>query len=312
MYRYIIKRFLLVIPVVLVVSCIVFCLLDLAPGDAAYIMASDDMTDAEIEVLRISMGLDQPVLKRYFVYIGQVLRGNLGTSLRTGVSVWDQYMARLPTTIKLALFSEIVTIVIAVPMGVLAARKQNTWIDTGATTLSLLGLSIPNFWLGLLFILLFAVRLGWFPASGADAGFKSFVLPAIVVGTGNAASLGRTTRSAMLDVLRQDYLRTARAKGCSEKSVVYKHAFRNALIPITTIMFNQLSTLFGGAAITEAIFALPGVGQLAIQSIRNNDYQVVTGCTILTTAIVTVMMVLLDIVVAFIDPRVRAQYSKSK
>ena len=156
------------------------------------------------------------------------------------------------------------------------------------------------------------MRLGWFPASGADAGFKSFVLPAIVVGTGNAASLGRTTRSAMLDVLRQDYLRTARAKGCSEKSVVYKHAFRNALIPITTIMFNQLSTLFGGAAITEAIFALPGVGQLAIQSIRNNDYQVVTGCTILTTAIVTVMMVLLDIVVAFIDPRVRAQYSKSK
>ena len=146
MYRYIIKRFLLVIPVVLVVSCIVFCLLDLAPGDAAYIMASDDMTDAEIEVLRISMGLDQPVLKRYFVYIGQVLRGNLGTSLRSGVSVWDQYMARLPTTIKLALFSEIVTIVIAVPMGVLAARKQNTWIDTGATTLSLLGLSIPNFW----------------------------------------------------------------------------------------------------------------------------------------------------------------------
>lgn len=310
MHRYIIKRFLLIIPVVLLVSCIVFCLLDLAPGDAAYIMASDDMTEEEIETLRENMGLNQPVLKRYFIYLGQVLRGNLGTSMRTGAKVWDQYIARFPTTIKLALLSELVTILISIPMGIVAARKQNSWIDTGATTFSLLGLSIPNFWLGLMFILLFAVHLKWLPASGTEAGFKSYILPAIVVGTGNAASLARTTRSAMLDVLRQDYLRTARAKGCSERTVINKHALRNAAIPITTILFNQLSGLFGGAVLTEAIFSLPGVAQLSIQAIRNNDHTLVTGCTILTTFVITFTLVILDIVVAYIDPRVKAQYSK--
>ncbi len=309
MIRYIIKRFLLIIPVVLVVSLIVFCLLDFAPGDAAYIMASDDMTEEEIETLRVSMGLDQPVLKRYFAYMSQVVRGNLGYSLRTGASVWEQYSARIPTTVKLAILSEIVTIAIALPMGILAARKQNTWIDTGCTTLSLLGLSIPNFWLGLLLILAFAVHLKWFPASGVRDGIKSFILPAFVVGTGNSASLARTTRSAMLDVLRQDYMRTARAKGCSERVVVNKHGLRNAFIPIAAIMFNQLAGLFGGAVLTEAIFSLPGVAQLSVQSIRNNDYQMVTGCTILTTTIITTALVILDIVLAFIDPRIKAQYS---
>ena len=308
MTRYIIKRFLLIIPVVLCVSLIVFCLLDLAPGDAAYIMASDDMTAEEIEVLRVSMGLDQPVLKRYCVYMWQVLHGNLGTSMRTGAKVWDQYIARLPTTAKLALLSELVTIAISLPMGILAARKQNSWIDTGATTFSLLGLSIPNFWLGLLLILLFAVRLNWLPASG-NVGFKSYILPALTVGTGNTAVLARTTRSAMLDVLRQDYLRTARAKGCSEKTVINKHALRNALIPITTIIINQFSSLFGGAVLTEAIFSLPGVAQLSIQAIRNNDYQLVTGCTILTTFITTFILVILDIILAFLDPRIKASYS---
>ena len=309
MTRYIIKRFLLIIPVCILVSLIVFCLLDLAPGDAAYVMASDDMTKEEIETLREVMGLNQPVLKRYVAYMWQVLQGNLGISMRTGAKVWDQYIARLPTTAKLALYSEIVTIIISIPMGIIAARRQNTWIDTGATTFSLLGLSIPNFWLGLLLILLFAVKLGWLPASGNE-GFKSFILPAFTVGTGNAASLARTTRSSMLDVLRQDYLRTARAKGCSEKVVVNKHALRNALIPITTIIINQFSNLFGGAVLTEAIFALPGVAQLSIQAIRNNDYQLVTGCTILTTFITTFILVILDIILAYLDPRVKAMYSK--
>ena len=309
MHRYIIKRILLIIPVVFFVSFIIFWLLDLAPGDAAYIMATDDMTDEEIETLREVMGLNDPVVLRYFRYVGGILQGDFGTSIRSGAPVWDQYIARLPTTAKLAIASEIVTIGIAIPCGIIAARKKDSWFDFGATTFNLLGLSIPNFWLGLLFILWFAVNRDWFPASGNE-GWQSYVLPAIVVGTGNSAVLGRTCRSSMLDVLSQDYLRTARAKGCSERTVVNKHAFRNALIPISTIMFSQMGGLFGGAVTTEATFALPGVAQLSVQAIRNNDYELVTGCSIMTTTIVTVFMVLLDIFVAYIDPRVKAQYSK--
>lgn len=309
MHRYIIKRILLIIPVVFFVSFIIFWLLDLAPGDAAYIMATDEMTDEEIEVLRESMGLNDPVIQRYLRYIAGVLKGDLGTSIRSGAPVWDQYIARFPTTAKLALASELVTVIIAIPLGILAARKKDSWIDFGATTFNLLGLSIPNFWLGLLLILWFAVQHDWFPASGNE-GWISYVLPAIVIGTGHTAVLGRTTRSAMLDVLRQDYLRTARAKGCSERTVVNKHAFRNALIPISTIFFNQLGGLFGGAVTTEAIFALPGVAQMSVQAIRNNDYAMVTGSSIMTTTIITSFVVILDIFIAYIDPRVKAQYSK--
>ena len=309
MHRYIIKRILLIIPVVFFVSFIIFWLLDLAPGDAAYIMATDEMTDEEIEVLRETMGLNDPVFERYLRYIGGVLKGDLGTSIRSGAPVWDQYIARFPTTAKLALASELVTVIIAIPLGILAARKKDSWIDFGATTFNLLGLSIPNFWLGLLLILWFAVQRDWFPASGNE-GWQSYVLPAIVIGTGHTAVLGRTTRSAMLDVLRQDYLRTARAKGCSERTVVNKHAFRNALIPISTIFFNQLGGLFGGAVTTEAIFALPGVAQMSVQAIRNNDYAMVTGSSIMTTTIITSFVVVLDIFIAYIDPRVKAQYSK--
>ena len=309
MHRYIIKRILLIIPVVFFVSFIIFWLLDFAPGDAAYVMATDDMTDEEIEVLRETMGLNDPVVVRYLRYIGGVLKGDLGTSIRSGAPVWDQYIARFPTTAKLAVASEAVTVLIAIPMGILAARKKDSWIDFGATTFNLLGLSIPNFWLGLLLILWFGVQRDWFPVSGNE-GWISYVLPAIVIGTGNSASLGRTTRSAMLDVLRQDYLRTARAKGCSERTVVNRHAFRNALIPISTIFFNQLGGLFGGAVTTEAIFALPGVAQMSVQAIRNNDYAMVTGSSIMTTTIITGFVVILDIFIAFIDPRVKAQYSK--
>lgn len=309
MLRYIIKRMLLIIPVVFLVTFTVYFLLDLAPGDAADIMATEDMSKEEIEILRESMGLNEPLLKRYFDYMGGVLRGDLGNSIRNGAPVWDQYIARLPTTAKLAFASELVTLAIAIPFGILAARKKDSWIDFGATTFNLLGLSIPNFWLGLLFILWFAVQRDWFPAAGNE-GWISFVLPAIVVGTGNSAILGRTCRSAMLDVLRQDYLRTARAKGCSERTVVYKHAFRNAQIPISTIMFSQLAALFGGTATTETTFALPGVAQLCVQSIRNNDYPMVTGCVVMTTTIATFCMVLMDIFIAYMDPRVKAKYSK--
>ncbi len=309
MTRYIIKRFLLIIPVIIAVSLIVYTLLDLAPGDVAYIMASDDMSEEDIAILREELGLNRPLLVRYGEYMWGILHGDFGTSMRTGAKVTDQYFARLPTTIKLAVYSEIVTIVISLPMGIIAAKRRNSWIDTGATTFSLLGLSIPNFWLGLLLILLFAVRLGWLPASGA-VGFKSFILPAFTVGTGHAASLARTTRSAMLDVLRQDYLRTARAKGCSEKVVINRHALKNAFIPISTVMFNQFAGLFGGAVLTEAIFALPGVAQLSIQAIRNNDYPLVTGGCILTTFNITFILVFMDIVIAWLDPRIKAAYSK--
>ena len=309
MHRYIIKRIVLIIPVIFLVSFIVYALLDMAPGDLATIMAPEDMSDEEIEVLRESLGLNDPLIVRYARYMGNVLRGDLGRSMTDNTDILAQFMVRFPNTIKLAFLSGIVTVVIAVPMGIIAARKQNSWIDAGATTFSLLGLSIPNFWLGLMCILLFGVQLKLLPVSGADT-WKHFIMPAFVVGTGDAAILARTTRSAMLDVLRQDYLRTARAKGCSERTVVNKHALRNALIPISTIAVNILASSFAGACLTESVFSLPGIGQLTVQSVRNTDYTTAVGCCILTTFVVTISMLLLDIAIAYIDPRIKAQYSK--
>ena len=309
MHRYIIKRLLMLMPVLLGVAFIIFAIMNVAEGDAVYQVAGPDATEEQLEALREEMGLNGSLIERYFRYILNLLRGDLGTSYVSKMDVMQLYMQRLPNTLKLASLAMFVAVIISVPLGIVAAVNQNSWKDTLAMILALLGLSMPNFWLGLLLMLLFSLKLGWFPSGGAE-GFRSVVLPAVTVGVGLAALLTRTTRSSMLDVLRQDYLRTARAKGVSERKVVYHHALRNALIPIITIFGVQFSNVLGGSVLAETVFAWPGVGRLVVDAIDQRDIPTVTGALIMTTMLVTIVNLVVDIVYAYVDPRIKAQYTK--
>ena len=309
MHRYIIKRLLMLIPVLLGVAFIIFAIMNVAEGDPVYQVAGPDATEEQLDALREEMGLNGSLIERYFRYILNLLRGDLGTSYVSKMDVMQLYMQRLPNTLKLASLAMFVAVIISVPLGIVAAVNQNSWKDTLAMILALLGLSMPNFWLGLLLMLLFSLKLGWFPSGGAE-GFRSVVLPAVTVGVGLAALLTRTTRSSMLDVLRQDYLRTARAKGVSERKVVYHHALRNAWIPIITIFCVQFSNVLGGSVLAETVFAWPGVGRLVVDAIDQRDIPTVTGALIMTTMLVTIVNLVVDIVYAYVDPRIKAQYTK--
>jgi len=299
----------MLIPVLLGVAFIIFAIMDVADGDPVYQVAGPDATEEQLVVLREEMGLNGSLVERYFKYILKLLKGDLGTSYISKMDVMQLYMQRLPYTLKLAFLAMVVAVAISVPLGIVAAINQNTIKDTIAMILALIGLSMPNFWLGLLLMLLFSLKLGWLPSGGAE-GFASVILPAVTVGVGLAALLTRTTRSSMLDVLRQDYLRTARAKGVSEHRVVYHHALRNALIPIITIFGVQFSNVLGGSVLAETVFAWPGVGRLVVDAIGQRDIPTVTGALIMTTMLVTIVNLVVDIVYAFVDPRIKAQYTK--
>jgi peptide/nickel transport system permease protein len=255
------------------------------------------------------MGLKGTLLERYFRYIVKMFQGDLGTSYISKQSVMKIYMQRLPNTLKLASLTMIVSVGMAIPLGIYAAVNQNSFKDTISMVISLIGLSMPNFWLGLLLIIFFSLELGWFPTGGNEE-FKSIILPAVTIGAGLAALMTRTTRSSMLDVLRQDYLRTARAKGVSEGKVINKHALRNALIPIITIFGVQFSNVLGGSVLAETVFAWPGVGRLVVDAIDQRDIPTVTGALVMTTMLVTLVNLLVDIVYAYVDPRIKAQYTK--
>lgn len=299
----------MLIPVLLGVAFIIYAIMNVAEGDPVYQVAGPDATEEQLDALREEMGLNGSLLERYFRYIFKLLRGDLGTSYVSKMDVMQLYLQRLPNTLKLASVAMIVAVVISVPLGIVAAVNQNSIKDTVSMILALLGLSMPNFWLGLLLMLLFSLKLGWFPSGGAE-GLRSVVLPAVTVGVGLAALLTRTTRSSMLDVLRQDYLRTARAKGVSEKRVVFHHALRNALIPIITIFGVQFSNVLGGSVLAETVFAWPGVGRLVVDAIDQRDIPTVTGALIMTTMLVTIVNLIVDIVYAYVDPRIKAQYTK--
>lgn len=308
MFRYVVKRCLLLIPILFAVSFIVYFIMDLTPGDMVD-MQYQELSFEEKEDIREEMGLNDPVVVRYARYMAGLLRGDMGTSTTYHDSVFKIYMQRLPATLELAFWGIFVAMLIAIPFGILAARKQNTWIDSGSMFFGLLGLSIPNFWLGLMLIILFAQVLGWLPSFGNDS-WKSIILPAITIGTGQSALLIRTTRSSMLEVIRQDYLRTARAKGVSERKVIYHHALRNALIPIITAAGSQFSVSLGGAVVTESVFAWPGVGRLIIDSINTRDEIMAVGAIMLTTMLSSLVILGVDILYAFVDPRIKARYSK--
>ena len=309
MLRYILRRIFLMIFVVLGVSFVVFFVINLAPGDVISRIAPEDATLEEVQALRVELGLDQPIIVRYVDYMKGFIKGDLGKSYITGEDVFSTYMAKLPATLKLAFASIFVAIIISVPLGIMAAQNRGTWKDNLSMVAALLGLSMPNFWLGLLLILFFSLKLGWFPTGGA-VGLKSLILPAVTLGTGLAALLTRTVRSSMLEVIRQDYLRTARAKGVREKIVINKHAFKNALIPTITIAGTQLTRVLGGSVITETIFAWPGVGRLILDAVYSRDVTMITGCIILKSITISIILLIVDLLYAVVDPRIRAQFAK--
>ena len=309
MFRYIMKRILMMIPVLIAVSFVVYFLMDLAPGDIISSMAPQDATEAEIEIMREELGLNGSLIERYFRYLGNLLRGDMGMSLSLKRPVADVFFERFPATLELALAATVVALAISIPLGIAAATHHRSFLDGFSMVTAMLGLSMPGFWLGLLLILFFSHQLGWLP-SGGSGGIVHLILPALALGAGQAGSLTRITRSSMLDVIRQDYLRTARAKGVSEKMVIRKHALRNALISIITVFGSTLGNLLGGAVAIETVFSWPGIGRLTVSAINTRDITLATGCIIMFTVLLTVTMLLVDIAYAYVDPRIKAQYSK--
>ena len=309
MSRYIIKRLLQLIPVMIGVSLLVFFLMNKASGDAAATIAGVDATLEEIEEVREQLGLNDPFFVQYARYMGNILKGDMGVSYMTGRDVFQTYIQRVPKTFELAIASMIVALLISIPLGVVAALNRGTPLDAASVVTALLGLSMPTFWLGLLLIMAFSLHFKIFPSSGAET-WKSIVLPAITVGANSAAIITRTTRSSMLEVISQDYIRTARAKGVPRKLVIRKHALKNALVSIVTVAGLQFSTMLGGSVLTETVFSWPGVGRLIIDSIKQRDTPMVMGSLILTTLLVSVVGLLIDIIYAFLDPQIKARYSK--
>ena len=309
MIHYIVRRALMMIPVILAVSFVVYFLMDLAPGDIVTMLAPQDATEVEIEMMREEMGLNGPLIERYFRYIQNLLKGDLGISLSMKRPVMEVFLERFPATLKLAFWSIIVAMIISVPLGIAAATHHRTWVDGISMIASMIGVSMPAFWLGILLILLFSLKLGWLP-SGGSSGFSSIILPALTLGTAQAGNLTRITRSSMLEVIRQDYLRTARAKGVSERHVINKHALKNALIPIITILGSTFGNALGGAVVIETVFSWPGVARLTVTAINTRDMTLATGCIIMFTIFLNLTLLLVDIGYAYVDPRIKAQYSK--
>ena len=306
MLNFIFSRLVSAAIVIFGVSCLVFLFIHLVPGDPIEVMLGESAQPTDREALRQALGLDQPLLVQFGQYFGNLAQFDLGTSLYSQRPIVDMLLERIPATAQLAVASLVVAILISFPLGVLAAvRKGSRW-DQGAMGLSLIGVSIPNFLMGPILILVFSLGLGWFPVSGRD-GFASLILPALTLGTAMASILSRMVRATLLETLNEDYIRTARAKGLSERLVIWRHAMRNALLPVITLLGLQLGVLLGGAVITEVVFSWPGLGSLTIESIQKRDYPVVQACVLLISLTYVVVNTLTDLVYGWLDPRVRLE-----
>ncbi len=304
MLRYLLRRLLLTIPVLLGVATLVFSLIHLVPGDPAQAMLGDSAPPEDVAKLRQSLGLDRPLLVQYRAFLGGIVRGDLGNSFRYGTPVTREIGSRLVRTIQLALAAMAVAILVAIPLGIIAAVWKGSAVDHAAMTVSLVGISMPNFWLGPLLAILFSVVLGWLPVAGTGSA-AHLVLPAVTLGAALAAILARMTRASVIEELRELYVVAARARGVSRTRAIVRHAFRNSLIPIVTIIGLQFGAVLTGTIITETIFAWPGVGRLLIQAINFRDYPLVQGCILFISFTYVMMNLLTDLTYGVLDPRIR-------
>ena len=309
---YILRRLFGMIPVLFLVSLIVFSIIHLTPGDPALLMLGEEVTPEKLSALRHQLGLDQPIPVQYGFWLSQVLRGDLGRSVRTQQPVAEAIFQRLPPTIELTLFAVVISLCIAIPSGTLSAVRRNSASDLISTTLALLGISMPSFLLAILLIFVFALKLRWLPPIGYTpinqdviANIKGMILPGLTLGAATAALVSRQTRSSLLEVLHKDYIRTARAKGLAERMVVLGHGLKNAMIPIATVIGLQVGALLGGAIITETIFVLPGVGRLVVDSIFSRDFPLVQGTVLFLALIYLFANLAVDVLYVFLDPRIR-------
>ena len=303
MTRYIVRRLALLVPLLIGASLLVFLTMRLIPGDPARLALGAEATEEQVQLMRRQWGLDQPLPVQYVYWIGHALQGDFGRSTVSRVPAGQEIALRLPATLRLAGLSMVVSIVLGLGFGVVAAVKHNTWLDRLSMVLALLGVCTPTFWLGLMLILVFSVRLGWFPSFG-QGGLEHLILPALTLGAAAAAVIARVTRSSLLEVLGADYMRTARAKGLAEELVIMRHALRNGLIPILTLLGIELGGLLAGAIVTETVFAYPGIGQLLVSSVSNRDYAVVQAALLLFALQFLLVNLLVDVLYAVVDPRI--------
>lgn len=307
MMRYVFRRLAFFAPILLGVSIVVFTIMHLTPGDPAEILLGTEATQDQIAQFQKNMGLDKPVYVQYLIFLKKALAGDLGRSLRTGNPVTEEIMSRFPATLTLAAAGLLLAVVIGFPLGLIAALRQNTPTDALASFFALFGFSIPNFWAGLMLMLLFSIIIPVLPSSGYG-GVSHLILPAVTLGIQIVAVIARMTRSSVLEVIRQDYIRTARAKGIPSAFVLSHHVVRNALIPVVTIAGLYFGLLLGGVVVTETVFSYPGIGRLLIDAIRAHDYPLIQGGVLFFGICICAVNLIVDIIYAFLDPRIRAQY----
>ncbi|MDL2327416.1 ABC transporter permease [Ruminococcaceae bacterium OttesenSCG-928-A11] len=311
MLKFIGKRLLLMIPVLIGVSFIIFSIMSLTPGDPAMLILGEGATPEALAAKRVELGLDKSFVERYLIYLFDAVRGDFGTSYRTGISVVQEIITRLPYTLTLASICIILAVIIGIPIGVLSAVKQYSVVDIGTLTVSLLLTSMPEFFTAMLLILLFSLKLGWLPLVGIES-WKSWVMPVLAGSASTIAAILRMTRSSMLEVVRQDYIRTARAKGASERQVIFHHALRNSLLPVVTVIGVNFGVALGGSIVLEQVFSIPGLGLLMINAIRTKDTPMVMAAVLFAAIIASVVNLLVDITYTFIDPRLGAQYASRR
>ena len=308
MWKFVGKRVLAIIPILLGATFIVYFIMYLAPSDATAMLAPD-ASEAERYELAEQLGLNDPFIVQYGRFVFNLLRGDLGTSYKSGAPVMSELVQRVPYTIALALAASAITVMVAIPLGMLAAIKQNSLFDSVSMAFCLIGVSMPAFWVGLLLLLLFSVKLGVLPVSGAGS-LKHLILPAMTQSVAGMAAIGRVTRSSMLEVIRQDYIRTARSKGILERTVIIRHAMKNAMLPTITAAGLQIGNLLCGGVITESVFSWPGVGRLLVTSITWRDTPCVLGCVVFFVVSISIVNLLVDVLYGFVDPRIKAIYKK--
>ena len=311
MFKFVVKRLFAMIPIILAVTFVVFTIMYFTPGDPTNVILGNEWSETASAQLKAELGLDQSFIMQFFNYVKNLVQGNFGMSYITRAPVGDQLLARFPNTLIVVAGAMVFCVGVGVPIGIYSGVKPYSLFSNVTMVAGLLGVSLPIFWLGLLLILLFSVQLGWLPSSGWDS-FASLILPSLALGSNYMANVMRTTRSSMLEVIRQDYIRTAKAKGVNERNVVLKHALQNAMMPTITVIGMNIGALLGGVVLTETVFSIPGTGRLLVESINKRDTPTVLGCLVIMAVCVAISNLVVDIIYAYIDPRIKAQYGGGK